>query len=238
MPAPDILCRMSELPYERYTRDPDPWTRPAALPPPIETARLIVRAPEEADAAALLASLADARDAILPWMVWAHTENRTLGECHYTIERFRRDHERPDCSAYALFIFDRATGAMVGSSGIHHIEPDIRSAETGYWIHPKRWNEGLATEACGAIITSALTPQSRAGWGFRRMTVQCAAANGASASVVRRLGLRLEQRSRAKSYLDPIGYHDTLGFAVLSEEWDFDTDRAKPGIAWPDGSIR
>jgi RimJ/RimL family protein N-acetyltransferase len=199
---------------------------------------MVLRFPVESDAPLLLEALEGSRDGILPWMVWARTENRTIGECHYTIERFRRLRERPECDAYAIFAFDRATGRMVGSSGLHHIEPGIRSVETGYWIRPELWNQGLATELTGALITSALTPQSRGGWGFRRLTILCAAANPGSASVARKLGLRLEQRTRAKNYLDPIGYYDTLGFAVLSEEWDFDAQRAKPGIAWPDGPIR
>ena len=46
-----------------------------------------------------------------------------------------------------------------------------------------------------------------------------------------RLGLRLELCAKKDRYLAPIGYLDTSGFAVLAEEWDFETARTKPGIA-------
>jgi RimJ/RimL family protein N-acetyltransferase len=72
------------------------------------------------------------------------------------------------------------------------------------------------------------------GWGFRRLTVFMAADNVGSRRVCERLGLRLEVRARRERYIEPFGYHDVLGFAVLDDEWDFDAHRAKPGIGWND----
>jgi RimJ/RimL family protein N-acetyltransferase len=65
-----------------------------------------------------------------------------------------------------------------------------------------------------------------------------AAENIPSRRVCEKLGLRLEQRRKQDRYQgaigdhEPLGYHDSLGYAVLADEWDFDRDRAKEGIGW------
>lgn len=219
---------------ESLLNDPDPWTAPAPLPGPIETERLVLRFHRHGDAASMLEAIESDRDGLLPWIVWVRTENRTVPECHYTIERFRRQREERDCTNFPMGIFDRATGAVIGGTGLQNIRPGLRDAEIGYWLRSDRHGKGLATEAAGALITAALTPQAAGGWGFRRVVALCGAQNVASAAVLRKLGLRLELRGRKERWVDGLGYFDTLGFAVLAEEWDASQRRAKPGISWGD----
>jgi RimJ/RimL family protein N-acetyltransferase len=223
---------------ESLLNDPDPWTVPDPLPGPIETERLVLRFYEHGDARSMLEALDVDRGALLPWIAWVRTENRTLAECHYTIERFRRRREERDCKDFVMGIFDRATGALVGGTGLQHIHPGLRGAEIGYWIRSDRHGEGLATEAAGALITAAVAPQAEGGWGLRRIAAFCGAENAASAAVLRKLGLRLELRARKERWVDGLGYFDTLGFAVLAEEWDAARRRAKPGIGWGDPAIQ
>lgn len=210
--------------------DPDPWKAPDPLPGPIETERLVLRAYEHGDAAALLEALDSDRNALLPWIVWVRTDNRTLAECHYSIEMFRRAAEAPGCTDFTMGIFDRVTGAVVGGTGLHRIRAGQRDAEIGYWVRSDRRGQGIATEATAALLTAGFAPQAAGGWGFRRITILCAAENLASAAVPGKLGMRLEVRARKERYMDGVGYYDLLGFALLADEWDPAARRARPGI--------
>lgn len=222
---------------QSFLNDPDPWRAPDPLPGPIETERLVLRLYEHGDAAALLEALDSDRNGLLPWIVWVRTDNRTIAECHYSIELFRRAVQEPGCNTFTMGIFDRATGRLVGGTGLHRIQPGSRVAEIGYWVRSDRRGQGIATEATAALITAGFAPQAEGGWGFRRITILCAAQNLASAAVPRKLGLRLELRARQERYLDGVGYHDLLGFALLAEEWDRAAGRALPGIGW-DEAVR
>lgn len=210
--------------------DPEPWTLPSPVPDRIETERLVLRPFEHADAASMFEAIESGRAGLLPWLPWAETDNRSIEEVHFTIENFARREASPDCRSFSFGVFDRATGAVLGSTSIHNIEPGQHCGSTGYWTRADRQRRGICTEATGAIITSALTPKDRGGWGLRRMTIYCAEVNAASAGVARKLGLRLETRSPGGRYLRGMGYHTELMFGVLASEWDFERRRARPGI--------
>lgn len=210
--------------------DPNPWTLPTPVPRRIETERLVLRPYAHADAESLFEAIEAGRSHLLPWLPWAESDNRTLEEVHYTIEFFARREASADCRHFNFGAFDKATGEVVGSTSVHNIEPGQHCAATGYWTRADRQRQGLCTEATGAMITSALTPKERGGWGLRRMTLFCAELNAASSAVARKLGMRLETRAPGGRYLRGVGYHTELMFGVLAEEWDFEKHRAKPGI--------
>lgn len=210
--------------------DPDPWKLPHPVPERIETARLVIRPYEHSDAASLLEAVVSSRTSLTPWLPWAETDHRSIEETHYTIEFFARRESSPECKHFAFGVFDRETGAVLGSTSIHNIEHGQHCGSTGYWMRIDRRGQGVCTEATGAIITNAFTPQDRGGWGLRRMTIYCAEVNAASAQVARRLGMRLETRAPGGRYIRGVGYHTELMFGVLASEWDFERQRAKPGI--------
>jgi RimJ/RimL family protein N-acetyltransferase len=216
-----------------------PWSAPRPLPGPIETPRLVVRLYQRGDGEPLFRAVEASRRALLPWMAWARTDQQDVIDGIHHVERVRRKAQRPGCNDFHIGIFDRSTGDLVGSTGLHDILAATRQAEIGYWIRADRQGQGLCVEAIGALCTAALTPKASGGWGLRRLVVFMAAANTASRRVCERLGLRLEMHMRADRYLGPAGvdgapgYHDTLGFAVLDDEWDFQHLRARPDIGWP-----
>jgi RimJ/RimL family protein N-acetyltransferase len=45
---------------------------------------------------------------------------------------------------YPLGIFDAATGAVVGGTGVNHINHAYRIGNIGYWVSSKRTGEGIA----------------------------------------------------------------------------------------------
>ena len=210
-----ILDTLPTMPPER----PEPWTAPDPLPLPIETPRFVIRPYTHDDAPALFDAVESSRDRLLPWLPWAATDNRSLAECHYTIEKFARDMATPTCAMYVLGVFERDTGRLVGGTGLHSIRPDRLDAEFGYWTRLDRHRTGVCTEATRYLISSALTPQPR-GWGFRRLVVFANASNPASAGVPRTIGLRQEVDAKAQRWLDTVGWDGWLGWGVLAEEWD------------------
>ncbi len=218
--------------------DPDRWSPPSPRPTRVETERLVVRMYEPGDARALFEAIEGDRVNLLPWMLWAHTDHRTESDCAYFIEMSRRKWEQHDSTDFIMGIFEKSSGHLLGGTGLHRIRPDLREAEVGYWLHSSARGRGICTESTGGLISAALRAQEDGGWGFRRMVIFNAANNIASRRVCERLGLRLEQRTKQDRYAgapgeaEALGYHDTLGYAVLADEWDFERGRAKEGIGW------
>lgn len=208
-----------EPPFPQMS-EPHPWTRPTPLPLPLETERTIIRPWTVADAPSLFEAIDTGRDRLLPWMVWAHDHHRDVESSSATIEQFAAAQARPDCRNFVLGIVDRATGQAIGGTGLHDIRPYWRQAEIGYWLRPDRWGRGIVPEVVRALITSAFTPAGRGGWGLRRILINCAQANTNSVAVCEKLGLRLETRAKDERWVEGLGYHDALGFAVLESEWD------------------
>jgi RimJ/RimL family protein N-acetyltransferase len=218
--------------WRNKLRDPSPWVAPDPRPKPAEAGELVVRLYAAGDGPALFDAVGARRDALLPWMVWTITDHLRVEDSIHYVEQFRRSAEKPDCLDFPMGIFDRASGAQLGGTGLHRISRELRSAEIGYWVRGDRQRSGIGTRAIGALISSALLPAERGGWGLRRIVIYNAIENVGSRRVCERLGLRLEMRMRRERYLEGLGYHDTLGFAVLDDEWDFGENRAKPGIGW------
>lgn len=212
------------------------WTPPSPLPGPLETARTIIRLYQKGDGPRLYAAVNACRDLLWLWLPWATSDHADIDDSIFFVEKVMRRSREPDCRDFPVAVFDRDGATFLGGLGFHRIVAQESTAEVGYWIRGDRHGEGLCTEAAAAFITAGLTPQADGGWGFRRITLLCAADNIASSRVANKLGMRLERRERAERYSEHAptpGYLDSLGFAVLASEWDFETQRAKPAIAWP-----
>lgn len=212
------------------------WTPPSPIPGPIETARTIIRPYRKGDGPWLHAAVNARRDVVWLWLPWATSDHADVDDSIYFVERALRRAEDPAGRDFPLAVLDRAQTMILGGVGYHRIDAAESTAEVGYWMRGDRHGEGLCTEAVGAFITAGFAPQAEGGWGFRRITLLCAAENVASARVAEKLGMRLERRERAERYSERVptpGYLDSLGFAVLASEWDAATRRARPGIGWP-----
>lgn len=167
----------------------------------------------------------------MPWLPWLQTDNRTLEECTFNIERFKRARERatPTPDDFVLGIFDRETGKAVGGTGLHRMDLPAHHGEIGYYIRPDRRGSGLCTEAVAGLITWSFTAQSAGGWGLRRIDIYCSGRNVASQAVPRKLGLRQEVHQPCKRWTEGLGWDDNLGWGVLVEEWDRAAQALRPG---------
>lgn len=184
---------------------PPRWRRPHPPPLRFRTERLEVRAYEAADAEALLDAATESRDDLSRWLPWPRTENRTLGECHYTIERFRRIHKELAPDMVTFGIFEAASGRLVGGVGFHDIERRLHAAEIGWWARVSARGHGYITEAARALLALMLVPQGEGGWGFSRVSARVAAPNLSSIAVAQRIGLIEEGRHRLAMWLDADG---------------------------------
>lgn len=87
-------------------------------------------------------------------------------------------------------------------------------AVIGYIVRPEFWGQGIAS----AIVPELL----RAGFnrlGLRRISATCTAANIASGRAMANAGMRLERRGAADEWHAELGWTDSLGFALLADEW-------------------
>lgn len=102
---------------------------------------------------------------------------------------------------------------LAGSVVLWNFDEEIRCVELGYELHPATWGQGLASEACLAILEYA----------FNRMEVNrieaCPlAGNPASSRLLEKLGFTYEGRLRERVFHRG-GYSDMLYYGLLREEW-------------------
>ncbi|MBC7770946.1 MAG: GNAT family N-acetyltransferase [Pyrinomonadaceae bacterium] len=199
---------------------PPNWKAPSSLPSRFETPRLVLRAFEAGDAESLFHAVSDCRESMLPWMVWVKTEHRHLHETVYIIEKLRRACADPAASDFVIGIFDRATGEVLGGTGLHRLHVASHEGEIGYWVRGDRRGEGICTEATRGMISWGFMPQAQGGWGLRRIHIKCSERNLSSQAVPRKIGLREELRAKQERFVPGMGWVDTLGWGVLADEWD------------------
>ncbi len=154
------------------------------FPEEFETERLLIRATRPGDGAELNAAIRESRKELAPFMPFA----RVLPKPEETeaLVRRRRLHFL-DRSDMMMLMTDRATGQILGSSGLHRMNWDVRRFEIGYWIRTSRAGEGLVTEA-----VHGLTDYAARFLDANRIEIRCDDRNLRSAAVAERAGFTLE----------------------------------------------
>lgn len=181
-----------------------------AIPVPILTPRLQLRDPRPGDGAAQNAAVLESFAALHLWMPWARTPP-TLDESE--------DYVRRCAAAWLLRTelpmlgFDRATGALALSTGLHRIDWDVPSFEIGYWVRTSHAGRGLVTEA-----VNALTRHAFAALGARRVEIRCDLQNTRSVAIMDRLGFTHEGVLRHECRAPDGRLRDTLVTARLDAD--------------------
>lgn len=83
-------------------------------------------------------------------------------------------------------------------------------------MHPDARGRGVITVAVGLVIRHALAPNDAGGLGLRRLQLQVAAGNAASANVARRTGFLEVGRKRQAELLGDGSHDDLLTFDLLA----------------------
>jgi RimJ/RimL family protein N-acetyltransferase len=154
------------------------------LPEQIESERLVIRVARPGDGAMFNQAILESIDRLSPWLAWANPPPPV----EVSEETCRRAHERflrnEDLMAFFLL---KDGGSLVGGSGLHDADWDLRSFEIGYWGRSAFAGRGLITEGVRALAGHALGPLAA-----NRVLVVTDDLNVASWKLAERCGFELE----------------------------------------------
>jgi RimJ/RimL family protein N-acetyltransferase len=157
------------------------------IPETFETSRLILRPFSVADAPqlheALVESLSELRNHLwfLPWVAEEQTLESAEARCRKAHGNFvlRLD--------LAYLAFERNSGRLVGSVGLHRTDWTLPRTEVGYWVRTREVGKGYAIESVNALTDWALN-----GLGAKRVELVTDELNAGSRAVALRCGFLLE----------------------------------------------
>ncbi len=117
-----------------------------------------------------------------------------------------------DAYAFAICVTDEGFAPyLIGALGLE-INKGNHSAEIGYWIGRKYWNQGYCTEACGPLLDFAFERL-----GLRRVTSRHLARNPASGRVLEKLGFKREGLRRKHARKWGV-FEDVVVYGLLAED--------------------
>lgn len=164
---------------------PDPLFFP--VPSTLETPRLVLRSFRAADAPLLAEALADSLAELrrflwfLPWVAEEPTLQSAEIRCRRAEASFLLRTDLP------YLAFERDSGRLVGSVGLHRTDWQLPKTEVGYWIRTGSNGRGYAGEGVAALTAWALEQL-----GAQRVELVTDEANVASRRVAERSGFVLE----------------------------------------------
>jgi RimJ/RimL family protein N-acetyltransferase len=125
------------------------------LPTAIDTERLLMRPPRAGDGPLLLAAITESLPelrrflASLPWVAAEQTIESSELYCRNAHANFVARKDLP------FLLFEKASGELVGASGLHHIVWGTPKVEVGYWVRASKSRNGFVSEAVQALSAYA-----------------------------------------------------------------------------------
>jgi RimJ/RimL family protein N-acetyltransferase len=178
-----------------------------SLPETFESKRLLIRAPLLNDGIKVNEAIRESINELRPWMPWAKNIP-TPEESEANIRRARLKFlERSDMR---LLILLKENGEVIGSSGLHNIDWEIRRFEIGYWVRSSFGGCGYITEAVEAITNYAICELQA-----NRIEIRCDSKNVRSYKVAERLGFTLEGVIRNDERSVDGSLRDTMIFSKI-----------------------
>lgn len=107
----------------------------------------------------------------------------------------------------------KATGQIIGTIGWMWIQRDNASAEAGYSLNRRFWNQGIMTEALGALIDYGFR-----GMNLNRIEAQHETLNPASGAVMRKCGMVKEGTLRQRM-MNKGRFVDVDLYAILRRDY-------------------
>lgn len=205
----------------------------ARIPGPayeVRSPRLVIRCWHPRDAEMLQTAIEQSLEHLRPWMPWAKNEPEELQARIDRLRKWRGMFDLGENFVYGLFSPDG--DVVLGSSGLHTRVGD-EAREIGYWIHADHVNQGLATEAAGALTRVAFEVD-----GVVRVEIHCDPRNVRSAAVPRKLGFTHEATLRERTIDVAGGRRDSMIWSLLRDEYGTSQAHAVPLRAWDAGGRR
>lgn len=190
-----------------------------SLPDPTEVItgpRVLLRGWQADDAPLLWEAIEESRARIGQWMSWVEGHDSpavSVDYCRKMAELWAQG------GGFALGIWHRESGRLLGASGLHNADWDVPSAEIGYWLREGAVGHGYAEEAVRLQLDFAFDRL-----GMNRVALTCDPENARSRRIPEAIGFTLEGHLRNHLRMPPGGLRDTLVYSMLPDEW-----RAKRG---------
>ena len=164
---------------------PDALTFP--VPTSIETPRLLLRPFRASDAAALHEALAESADELREhlWFLSWVSEEQTLQSAEIRCRRAEANFLLRSDLPYLAF--EKNSGRLVASVGLHRTDWALPKTEVGYWVRSSEVGKGYASEGVAALTSWALDVL-----GARRVELVTDEQNLGSRAVAERCGFTLE----------------------------------------------
>ena len=181
------------------------------VPMPIETSRLLLRPYERVDAEQLGTAVSSAYEHLRPWMPWASPEQSAEQSLKIIAGMQAEWAVRSDMT---LGIFNRSSSELLGGTGLHRPDWDVRCFEIGYWIHPNHEGNGYVTEAARALTDYAFDVLCA-----ERVEIKLDPMNARSRAVPNRLKF-LHEGTLRRNVMGVDGSHrDSEIYAVTRTDW-------------------
>jgi RimJ/RimL family protein N-acetyltransferase len=179
------------------------------LEAPIRTERLLLRAFEPGDLAAVRAMQTD--DDVVRYLEWGP---RTSAEIEESLrKKIAATAIHGGGEALSLAAVLPATDEVVGDLVLHCVSEVDERGEIGFIVPPAHGGKGYATEAARALLRIAFDEV-----GFRRVIGQVESRNVASARVLEKLGMRREAHFVENVFVKG-EWQDEMIYAILAREW-------------------
>ena len=166
-------------------RMPDPLLFP--VPEAFETRRLHLRPFRLEDAPAVYDALSESIRALrenlwfLPWVAEDPTPRSAEVRCRKAAANFLLRADLP------YLAFEKASGRLVASMGLHRTDWTLPKTEVGYWVRTTETGKGYACEGVQALTSWALESLKA-----ERVELVTDEQNAGSRAVAARCGFRLE----------------------------------------------
>lgn len=119
------------------------------IPESFETERLLIRVPRAGDGPELNAAVLETFDELQKWMPWAKERPSVEKSEENSRRAYSQFLTREDIT---LRLIHKATGKILGSSGLHPRDWGIPKFEIGYWCRKQFQGQGYITEAVKGIL--------------------------------------------------------------------------------------
>ncbi len=104
-------------------------------------------------------------------------------------------------------------GDLAGAIALHHVEPTEKWALVGYWLDEAFTGKGIMTRSLKAVIDWSFSEL-----GLKRIEIQAALSNTASAAIPERLGIKRESIRRQSEVINGVSL-DMASYAAFADNW-------------------
>jgi RimJ/RimL family protein N-acetyltransferase len=149
---------------------------------------ILVRPLVAGDAPALYQAVRASVDSLSYWLPWCHSDY-SLADAEAWVVYSEAGWARQ--SEFPLGVFDEASGALIGCTGLSQVNGVNRLANLGYWIGEPHRGRGIAT--CAVALTAAIAFEEL---GFVRLEIVVLPHNRSSLRVAEKIGAKRETEAR------------------------------------------